>query len=244
MIKLIYCIRRKPGLSLAEFQQHWLEHHSDLVKRVKIVRRYVQLHTLADDPIREAMAQAGASGLDTFDGVAVLWLDSLDVLRAAIDRDPAVAAALDDEKFFIDGSRSTACIADEHVVVEPAPPGNVVLVECLRRRSDIDRPTFSERWIHHQHIGKRAHSELGLLMGYIQNHTLVGDAGRAPGVGNAEEPFDGIVHAFFHSIATFKALVGHPLAYQESFNDEKNFIDHSRSVDLLTRRHVIKDLIR
>jgi uncharacterized protein (TIGR02118 family) len=244
MIKLLYCIRRKPGLSLAEFQQHWREHHADLVRRVTIVRRYVQLHTLAEDPIREAMAQAGASGLDTFDGVAVLWLDSLEALRTAIERDPAVTAALDDEKFFIDHGRSTACIADEHVVVEPVPPGNIVLIECLRRRADIDRPTFSERWIHHQHIGKRAYSELGLLMGYIQNHTLVGDAGRVPGVGGADEPFDGIVQGFFHSIATFKALVGHPLAYQESFNDEKHFIDHSRSVDLLTRRHVIKDLIR
>ncbi len=244
MIKLLYCIRRKPGLSLAEFQQHWREHHADLVRRVTIVRRYVQLHTLAEDPIREAMAQAGASGLDTFDGVAVLWLDSLEALRTAIERDPAVTAALDDEKFFIDHGRSTACIADEHVVVEPVPPGNIVLIECLRRRADIDRPTFSERWIHHQHIGKRAYSELGLLMGYIQNHTLVGDAGRVPGVGGADEPFDGIVQGFFHSIATFKALVGHPLACQESFNDEKHFIDHSRSVDLLTRRHVIKDLIR
>jgi len=244
MIKVIYCLRRKPSLSLEEFQQHWLEHHSQLVKRVKTLRRYVQLHTLANDPIREAMAQAGASGLETFDGIAIVWFDSLEAMQAGLANDPAVAAALEDEKFFIDQSRSTACIADERIVVEPVPPGNVVLVECLRKRSDIDRKTFSERWTHHQHIGKRAHSELGLLMGYIQNHTLIGDAARVPGLGNADEPFDGIVTAFFHSIATFKALVAHPLASKESYNDEKTFIDHSQSVDLMARRHLIKDLIR
>jgi len=244
MIKLMYCLRRKPGLSLQEFQQHWREHHAPLVARVRSVRRYVQLHTLADDPIREAMAQAGASGIDTFDGVALLWFDSREAMQQGMSQDPAVAAALDDEKFFVDADRSTACVVDERVVVEPIPPGNVVLVECLRRRSDMDRRSFSDHWTHHQHIGRRAHAELGLLMGYIQNHALPGDEARLPGLGNTDEPFDGIVTAFFHSVATFKALVAHPLAYEESYNDEKAFIDHSRSVDLLTRRHLVKDLIR
>jgi hypothetical protein len=85
---------------------------------------------------------------------------------------------------------------------------------------------------------------MGLLMGYIQNHTLIGDAGRVPGLGSDQEPWDGVVTAYFDSVAKFKALVTSPLASQESFEDEKKFIDHSRSVDLLTRRHLIKDLVR
>jgi hypothetical protein len=64
VIKLIYCLRRLPELSLEEFQGHWLEHHADLGRRLKGVRRYVQYHTLANDPIREAMAQAGSSTVD------------------------------------------------------------------------------------------------------------------------------------------------------------------------------------
>lgn len=244
MVKLIYCLRRLPHLSLEEFQQHWLERHSQYGKQLKTLRRYVQYHTLANDPIRQAMAQAGASGLDTYDGVAVAWFDSLEALQTEMSKSPVTAAALEDEKYFINHSRSTAFLVDEKVVVEPVPPGNVVLIECLRRRSDIDRKAFSEHWVHHQHIGRRAHEELGLLMGYIQNHTLIGDAARVPGLDTGDEPWDGIVTAFFHSIATFKALVAHPLATQESYNDEKAFIDHSRSVDLLARRHVIKELIR
>jgi hypothetical protein len=244
MVKLIYCLRRLPHLSLEEFQQHWLEHHSQFGKRVKSLRRYVQYHALANDPIREALKQAGASGVETYDGLAIAWFDSLAAMQDEMGKDPAVAAALADEKYFIDHSRSTALLVDEKVIVEPVGPGNVVLVECLRRRSDIDRKLFSERWLHHAHIGRRAHGELGLLMGYIQNHTFIGDAARVAGLGNDDEPWDGVVTAYFDSIATFKALAAHPLASQESYTDEKSFIDHGRSVDFMARRHVIKDLIR
>ena len=243
MVKLIYCLRRLPHLSLEEFQQHWLEHHSQFGKQIKTLRRYVQCHALANDPIREALKQAGASAVETYDGLAISWFDSLEALQAELTKNPIVAAALEDEKYFIDHSRSTAMIVDERVVVEPVGPGNIVLVECLRRRSDIDRQLFSERWSHHQKIGHKAH-ELGLLMGYIQNHTLIGDGARVPGLGNNDEPWDGVVTAFFHSIAMFKALAAHPLAHQESFKDEQTFIDHSKSVDFMARRYVIKDVIR
>ncbi len=243
MIKLIYCVRRLPHLSMPEFQQHWLEHHSQYGPRVRAIRRYVQYHVLVDDPIREAMAQAGVSKVDPFDGIAIAWFDDLQSLKSGLAEDPHVKAALEDEKYFIDHSRTTACIADEHIVVEPVAPGNYVLLECLKRRADIDRKRFSELWSHHAHIGRKAH-EMGLLMGYIQNHTLIGDEGTAEGLGDGSEPFDGVVTAYFDSVAKFKALVMSPLASQESYEDEKKFIDHSQSVDMLSRRHVIKELVR
>lgn len=243
MIKLIYCLRRLKSLSLEEFQQHWLEHHSQFGRSLKNLRRYVQYHTLANDPIREAMAQAGVTTLDPYDGVAIAWWDNLESMGLEMEKNAGVAAALEDEKLFIDHSRSVALLADEKVVVEPEGSGTIVLVECLRRRVDITREVFQKHWTDHQPIGHRAH-QMGLLKGYIQNHTLLGDAAKVPGLGALEEPFDGIVTAYFDSIAQFKALVASPLAAKESYEDEKKFIDHSKTVDILTRRHVIKDLIR
>lgn len=243
MIKLIYCVRRLPHLSMAEFQSHWLEHHSQFGPRVKSIRRYVQYHVLLDDPIREAMAQAGVSKVEPFDGVAIAWFDNLKALHEDLAKDATIAEALEDEKHFIDHSRTTACVAEEHVVVEPVGKGKYVLLECLMRRPDIDRKRFSELWTHHAHIGRKAH-EMGLLMGYIQNHTLLGEAGSVAGLGDGKEPFDGVVTAYFDSIAKCKALLKSPLASQESFEDEKKFIDHARSVDMLSQRHVIKDLVR
>lgn len=243
MTKLIYCLRRLPHLSLEEFQGHWLEHHSQFGRRLRAIRRYVQYHTLVNDPIREAMAQAGASGVEPYDGISIAWWDSAEAMKAEMAHNSTVAAALKDEKLFIDPSRSVGCLTQEHVIVEPVGEVPYVLIECLRRRLDIDRAAFQKAWLDHARIGRRAHA-MGLLMGYIQNHTLLGDAGRIEGLGAQEEPWDGVVTAYFESVATFKALVASPLATQESFEDEKKFIDHSRSVDILTRRHVIKNVVR
>jgi hypothetical protein len=243
MIKLVYCLRRLKTLSLREFQEHWLEAHARFGRQLPGLRRYVHYHVLENDPIREAMAQAGVSKVEPFDGIAIAWWDSMESMQGLLEGNAIVKAALEDEKHFIDHSRSLACVTEEHVVVEPQAHTPIVLIECLQRRADITREKFREHWRHHEHIGRRAH-EMGLLMGYIQNDTLLGDAGRVPGLGTGQEPFDGVVTAYFHSVAAFKALVASPLASEESYEDEKKFIDHSRSVDMLTRRHVIRDVER
>jgi uncharacterized protein (TIGR02118 family) len=246
MLKLVYLLRRKPGLSLEEFQAHWLERHATFGRSNPAVRRYVQYHALANDPIREALAQAGdGATAESYDGVAIAWWDSLDAMRAAMQGDE-VAAALEDEKHFIDHGRSVAVLTDEHVIVEPIGEAPIVLIECLRRRDDIDRSTFSERWLHHGHIGREAHAR-GLLQGYIQNHVLAEDdarVGEIDDLGSAEESWDGVVTAYFHSLAVAKELFTSPLASEQSYEDEKTFIDHSRGLYLMARRHVIKDLVR
>ena len=244
MIKLIYCLRRLPNLSLEEFQAHWLEHHSQFGRRVEGIRRYVQYHTLANDPIREAMLQAGVSSVDPYDGVAIAWWDDLDVLRTDMTEGTHVTDALEDEKYFIDHLRSTAFLTREQVIVEPEGALPYVLFECLRRNPDIDRKEYQKRWLAHAHIGRQARA-MGLLMGYIQNHTLLdGDTTGLEALGANADAFDGVTTAYFESIAKFKALVASPLATEESYEDEKTFIDHSQSANMLTRRHVIKDLIR
>jgi uncharacterized protein (TIGR02118 family) len=246
MLKLVYLLRRKPGLSLEEFQQHWLERHSWFGRSNPAVRRYVQYHALPNDPVREWLAQA-ADGpkKESYDGVAVAWWDDLPSLQAAMAGDD-VAAALEDEKHFIDHDRSVAVLTQENVVVEPVGDAPVVLIECLRRRADIDRKTFSDLWLHHGHIGQEAHRR-GLLQGYIQNHALAEDesrVGEIDDIGASDESWDGVVTAYFHSLAVAKELFTSPLASEESYEDEKKFIDHSHGLYLMARRHVIKDLVR
>ncbi|MBI3951665.1 MAG: EthD domain-containing protein [Acidobacteria bacterium] len=247
MIKMIYCLRRLPHLSLEEFQAHWLEHHSQFGPRLKHARRYVQYHTLTNDPIQEAMAQAAASGVEPFDGFAVSWWDSLDGFKTEMEKSDVVAAALEDEKFFIDHKRSVACLTQEQVIVEPEGAVPYVLVECLRRRSELNRAAFQKAWLKHSEIGRRAHAQGG-LQGYIQNHTLLeGDTIGLEGLealGTAPETWDGVATAYFDSVAKFKALVASPLAAEEAFEDERTFIDHKRSVNVLSRRHVFKDIVR
>jgi hypothetical protein len=247
MIKLIYCLRRLPRLSLEEFQGHWLEHHCQFGQRSPLIRRYVQYHTLANDPIREAMAQAGVSGLEPYDGVSVAWWDDLEAMHRDMTGSRHVAAALEDELLFIDHSRSVAFLTREEVIVEPEGKVPYVLMECLRRRSDIDRAEFQRRWIEHARFGREAHARRQ-LMGYVQNHTLLdGATANLQGLealGTNPDAWDGVTAAYFDSVAKFKALVASPFAAVDAFEDERGFIDHAHSVNVLTRRHVFKDLVR
>jgi uncharacterized protein (TIGR02118 family) len=121
MIKLVFCLRRLPGLPPSDFHRYWRETHAPLVRRHAAalrIRRYVQVHTLGDvlnDALRETRG-----GPEAYDGVAELWWDSRDDLAAAIatpEGQQAGAALLEDERRFIDLTRSPLWIAEEHSII-------------------------------------------------------------------------------------------------------------------------------
>jgi uncharacterized protein (TIGR02118 family) len=122
MVKLVFCLRRLPHLSREDFQRYWRETHGPLVRRHAAtlrIRRYVQVHTLAD-PLQDVL-RASRGGPEPYDGVAELWWDDRDALEAAT-REPAGQAAalelLEDERRFIDLARSPLFVAEELPVVE------------------------------------------------------------------------------------------------------------------------------
>lgn len=122
MIKIVFCLRRRADLSRDEFQAYWRTNHAPLVRshaKTLGIRRYVQVHSI-DDNISTAVAGPRHSP-ETFDGVAELWLDSLDALIAAGSTAAgrtAAAALLEDERRFIDLERSPLFLAEENVVID------------------------------------------------------------------------------------------------------------------------------
>ncbi len=114
MVKLIYCITRKPGLSVEEFQRYWRETHGPIAGAIPGVRRYVQCHVLPELYARQSAA-AGQS--PPYDGAAELWFDDLDAMRAAM-QSPELKAALEDEKNFIDHTRVASFVTVEKPVVD------------------------------------------------------------------------------------------------------------------------------
>jgi len=120
MLKLIYCLRRKPELSREEFQQYWRDVHAPLVaERADLlgIKRYIQAHTTLPEVIPALQERNGGSP-EPYDGVAEIWLETLDALGS---EDPAVQQAtadlLTDEGNFIDLAQSPLWIAQENVVV-------------------------------------------------------------------------------------------------------------------------------
>ena len=121
MIKLVFCLRRRPELSSSDFHRYWRETHAPLVRRHAAalrIRRYVQVHTL-EDALNDALRQT-RGGPEPYDGVAELWWDSHDDLAAAIatpEGQLAGAALLEDERRFIDLTQSPLWIAEEHPII-------------------------------------------------------------------------------------------------------------------------------
>lgn len=123
MIKITFCLTRKPGMSRVEFQDYWLNKHAPLVARHREtlrIRRYVQLHTgdfAMTDMIRASRAGSLEAAPAIYDGVAQLWWDSLDDLMLDTpDTRAAGQALLEDEAKFIDFSKSPLWFGEEKVI--------------------------------------------------------------------------------------------------------------------------------
>lgn len=118
MIKVVFCLRRKPSLSIREFHNHWLHHHAPLVqKHQKTLRiiRYVQLHT--DNGPLSSRLRSFRNSPEAFDGIAEIWYESTEAL-ADLGRDPDARIASrelrNDEEKFVDLTRSPIWIGVEH----------------------------------------------------------------------------------------------------------------------------------
>ena len=121
MVKLVYCLRRKPGMSWEEFSQYWRETHAPLVaERAEVlgIKRYVQVRTVDNPAIHAAMQARNDGSPEPFDGVAELWFDD-SALTGPQSPEAAKAGQelLDDERNFIDLARSPIWFANEWQVV-------------------------------------------------------------------------------------------------------------------------------
>ena len=122
-IKLVFCLKRHPTLSREAFQAYWKDRHAPLVAEVARgcnIVRYTQSHSI-DTPLNAAMTGSRGLDPDDFDGVAELWWDSEDDVRAASATAEGRALGkrlLEDEARFIDLGRSTAFFTREHVVID------------------------------------------------------------------------------------------------------------------------------
>jgi uncharacterized protein (TIGR02118 family) len=120
VLKLTFCLRRKPGLSLAEFQDYWLNKHGPLVRRLQPslgMVRYVQQHR-RDDELGLGLAKVRGAP-EPYDGIAELWWESEGAFRGA-GRTPEGREAgrllLEDEAKFIDLANSPLWLNREQVI--------------------------------------------------------------------------------------------------------------------------------
>jgi uncharacterized protein (TIGR02118 family) len=106
MIKLIYCITRRPDLSPEEFSRYWEHVHGPIGRRIPGLRRLVQCHAV---PHPHGLPPAD------FDGAAELWFDDLAAVDAA-RRSPEWRASTEDEANFVDSTRTAFFLTVEREI--------------------------------------------------------------------------------------------------------------------------------
>ena len=206
MVKVVAFFKRKPGITVEDFDRHWSTRHADLVRRLPGLRRYVQNPTLASGYRRRE---------PVYDGVAEAWFDDGEALRVSgASREYAAVKA--DEAGFIDGASLASLITDEVVVVEGREAaGAVKLIAFLNRRPDLAPEAFRAYW-------RGSHGPLAAkvpgIERYVQCHV-------APGIYRAgrEPVYDGVPISWFRDADALRASGTTP-EYEAVRRDEANFL--------------------
>ena len=221
MVKVITFLKRKPGMPVEEFQRYWLTRHPEVVVRLPGVRRYVQSHVLPS---------AYRKGEPIYDGIAEVWADSTDALRA-MTRSPENASVQADEARFIDRATMGVIVTEEHVIADGAvAPEAVKAVELLSRRPGTPVDEFQRHW-------RDAHGPLvaripGLRRGVLSaTRRSAYEAGHAPA-------YDGAALMWFDSPEALRAAAASP-EYAAAVADRARFLAPGEPPFLLTREHVI-----
>jgi uncharacterized protein (TIGR02118 family) len=122
MIKMLYCMRRLPGMSEEDFNAYWREKHTPLASKLAPVlnlKKYVQTRAL-DIPFNEILQRSRGLG-ERYDGAGELWWGSEEEMIDALSSDDGLEANMafiEDEGNFIDFAASSAWICEDHVIYE------------------------------------------------------------------------------------------------------------------------------
>ena len=108
MIKLVYCITKKPGLTDQEFFHYWKNIHAPIGARIPRLRKFVQSHRIQipADKYRPA-----------YDGMVELWFDDVEALLEARQSAEWMASTTD-EPNFIDQNKTAYFVSEEHLILD------------------------------------------------------------------------------------------------------------------------------
>ena len=255
MIRLTYLLRRKPGMSLDEFQTHWRTVHGPLVASHAFdldCLRHVQCHAIE---IEDRPESSGARGVmePPYDGVIEMWWDDIETLERALatnEGKQAAAELLEAERDFIDLPASPLWFNYEYPQINPTPENFVA-----RERSTIVKLYYPIRapqtlsldeaqlyWrTNHGPLVRRHAAGAGLLR-YIQVHRFPHGLETAwrEARGTEVEPYMGHAETWNDRATAARTPEG-KVSRNRAFEDERNFIDFSRSVAWMNKEYVFVD---
>jgi len=255
LIRLVHLLRRRPELSLVEFQARWRDDHGPLVAAHQTrlgIARHIQTHRL-DDPFNQRIAATRDEIELAYDGVAETWWPSEEAMVAAMLTAAGQAAGmtlLTNESEFIDLPNSPLWLAHDYPqysnssepVVARTVSGIVKLHFPIRHRSDMTIEAAQRYWLTtHGPLGRSFAPMLGLLS-YQQVHRFATpiEARLREERGTMVEPYMGHAEMWIDRLFT-RAGAEIDEARRLAIEDERRFIDFSRSALWAGKEHVLVD---
>ncbi|MBE0623334.1 MAG: EthD family reductase [Burkholderiales bacterium] len=221
MFKLIELLKRKPGMSVEDFQDYWRYKHGPLVAACARIRRHVQ---------SSALLQGYRKGELLFDGISETWFDSVqqyEVYRNA----PESSVILTDQANFLDRSRTVSMPVDVHIIKDGVISKDAVKnIEFVNRRPGMALEPFRAYW---RNVHGPIASRICVIQRYEQNHLM-------PGVYESQPapPYDGLAITWFASTADMKKGTTTP-EYAVTRADEAHFLPDGHLPIIITREHLV-----
>ncbi|HHQ49306.1 MAG TPA: hypothetical protein ENK19_10555, partial [Acidobacteria bacterium] len=132
MIRMMYFIRKPEDMFIDDFKARWEQHGSVVYNNAAAlgIRKYIQATTLDGDPSGELLREIYGLTKEPYDAVGELWwqgrADLADALKTP-EGQAAAEAILEDERAFVDWSRSLHYFAAD--IPQINPPGVIVARE-------------------------------------------------------------------------------------------------------------------
>jgi hypothetical protein len=225
-IKVFEFLRRKKGTTPEQFHAYWRDVHARKLADDPDLRRHVVRyelnHRLPADAERDR--QAGEFDDAGWDGVAVLWFDSVDEMRA-LGAEPAMAAVREDAPSFREDERLIVVTEDPEIIVSTPKrdQAGAKMLCILRRNPALDLDTFHEHWVKNHGGLFQTIPELNEpLWGYEQNH----------GLRDPDAAFDGVTEQWFESLDSFVESLSAP-AHNDVVNPDVAYMLDPKSINFV-----------
>jgi uncharacterized protein (TIGR02118 family) len=221
MLKVVTLMKRRVGLSVADFQNHLRDSHATLAAKGPGLRRYVQSC---------ALPQGYGKGELLFDAIGEMWFDSPDAYENYLCS-PEFAAARADESNVVDTARTVVMPVDVHIIKDGGIPDNAVKnIEFVNRRPGMALGPFRAYW---RNVHGPLASKIPVMHRYEQNHLALSEYEKS-----AAPAYDGLAITWFASTADMKRGVTTP-EYAATRADEPNFLPDGHLPIIVTREHVV-----
>ena len=206
MVKTFNFFKRKPGLSVDDFRNYWLNEHAAIIRAIPELRKYVA---------SIALPSSYRNREPLYDGISEAWFDDEDAIRANADSAPRRAASADDAKF-VDMSKAGSIITDEILQKEGTTDKDAVKVlSLLTRKPGMEVAAFQSYW-------RTSHGPLAAKL--PQTRRYVQCPVRPSGYADGRTPrYDGVAEVWFDDFEAVRAS-GNADVYRDVRADELRFL--------------------